>query len=216
VGDYAALVLKILIADDHALVRSGMQQLLTRLDDDVCCHESENAAGAVAIVRSEPALDLVLLDLDLPDCHGLELLGQLVRDFPLVPVIMVSATAEPNIIRTAIDMGAMGFIPKAAPPEVTLQAIRLVLAGEVYVPVAALRGARSAQAVQHLTPRQQSVLTLLVLGRTNKAIARELGLAEATVKVHVTTLLHLLDASNRTEAAQRARELGLLDRSQGG
>lgn len=208
-------MLKILIADDHALVRGGLQQLLTRLEDDVTCCEADSAAAALAVVRDEPALDLALLDLDLPDCQGLELLGQFVRDFPLLPTVVVSATTEPAVIRAAIDLGAMGFIPKSAPPDVTLQAIRLVLAGEIYVPAVALRAARVVQPPLGLTARQRDVLTLLVLGRTNKAIARELGLAEATVKVHVTTLLKLLDARNRTEAAQHARELGLLDRSDG-
>ncbi|MCB1748279.1 MAG: response regulator transcription factor [Gammaproteobacteria bacterium] len=206
-------MLKILIADDHALIRGGLQQLLGRLDGEVCCLEADSAEAALAVARAEPALDLVLLDLGLPDCADLDLLCRFVRDFPLLPVLIVSASAQPALMRTALDQGAMGFIPKSAAPEILLHAVRLVLAGEIYVPAQVLQAPRDdrSSAAAGLTARQLEVLAHLAAGATNKDIARELALAEATVKVHVTAILKHLEARNRTEAARRARELGLLD-----
>lgn len=203
----------VLVADDHALIRSGLAQLLQQLDEDVQVFEAATALEALEIAHRHPELDVLLLDLRLPDADGLSALRRCVSELPLLPVIVLSASELPSDAQHALDEGAMGYIPKSADPEVTLAAIRQVLAGDIYVPELLSRHAASSadDGVASLTPRQRAVLVRLAAGRPNKSIARELGMAEATVKVHVTAILKALGASNRTEAAQLAHRLGLVD-----
>ena len=166
--------------------------------------------------------DLALLDLGLPDCAGPDGLARLREARPDLPVVVVSATSDPDTILEALDLGAMGFIPKTSTRDVLLNAVRLVASGGIYVPVEALRargekagggapgtGAARSAAELGLTGRQRDVLVLLLKGLPNKLIARKLDLAENTVKVHVRAVLQALDVSTRTQALIAATRLGL-------
>lgn len=226
--------MKILVIDDHALIREGLRHVLRELDPDVQMTEAGSAEAARQIIRdlhpaeaneecdqSDSCLDLILLDLGLPDCPGLDLLDQLGTILPDVPVIVVSADEDATHIENAFRHGAVGFIPKSTLSGVLISAIRLVLAGGVYVPPNMARprpapvpepnfgGPGHAIDVEELTERQKTVLTLMMRGLSNKSIGRELNLAEATVKIHVSAILRALGVTSRTQAVVAASKLNL-------
>ena len=221
--------MKILIIDDHPLIREALHHVLTVLDRKLDLLGAQNFAEAVAVADVNPDLKLILLDLGLPDIDGFDALAQLRERYPEAPVVVLSASEQPATVTRAIDSGAMGFIPKTSSNQLLIDALRLVLAGGVYLPLEvlrqhpatpgqALRGAteasRSGSTVSPhdigLTARQASVLALMVQGKPNKLICRDLNLAEGTVKIHVTAILKALNVSNRTQAVIAVGKLGLM------
>jgi len=219
---------QILVVDDHPLIRQAMREVLRRLDAAVEMIEAETAAKALDLADRHPQLDLVLLDLALPDRDGLETLVALRERHPSLPVVVLSAHADEATVTRALDAGAMGFIPRTARSEALLDALECVLSGGVYLPTEVLAGrdARAGAAGPRssppgapgaafdlaslgLTGRQTDVLALIVQGKPNKVICRDLGLAEATVKVHVTAILRALGVENRTQAVIEAARRGL-------
>jgi DNA-binding NarL/FixJ family response regulator len=170
---------------------------------------------------------LILLDLNLPDRDGLDVLVELRRRYPLVSVVVLSGSEERERITKALDLGAVGFIPKSAQREVMMSAFNLIFAGGIYVPpeilarppprpaASAASGKPATAADLGLTDRQMDVLSLMMQGKSNKAICRMLDLAEPTVKNHVTAILRALKASNRTEAVIAAGMRGVAARHDG-
>jgi DNA-binding NarL/FixJ family response regulator len=207
--------MRILLADDHALFRIGLSHVLQQLGDDVCLIEAGNFEDALA--RVEPDLDLALLDLNMPGMDGTAGIARF-RDSAIgVPVVVISAIEDAEAIEHLLDAGAVGYIPKSSSTPVMISALRLVLAGGVYVPSQVLRrveagssGRGKPAARSLLTVRQLDVLKLLVQGKPNKVIARELSLSEGTVKIHLASLFRALNAANRTEAVMAAQREGLL------
>jgi DNA-binding NarL/FixJ family response regulator len=174
----------------------------------------------VDIAAQNPDIDLVLLDFNLPNVEGFAALVDLQERYPELPVVMVSGQDDPGLVREALERGALGFIPKTSSAAVILNALRLVLSGGTYVPREALGAPRAAPVPAAgnagdaagklgITPRQAEVLALILAGKPNKAICRELNLAEGTVKSHVAAVLKALNASNRVEAVIAASRLGL-------
>jgi len=215
--------MKILIADDHPLVRDALARTVRQLDGEVRVLLAASLDETQALARSDaPCLGIV--DLNMPGMRGLEGLKELRREHPTVPWIVASGQDDVGTIRAVLAAGVAGFIPKTESCDVVLHAIRLVRSGGVYVPAQMLArsfraaagtpgDARAGDEVDGtLTPRQIDVLTQLLRGQPNKLIARELGLTEGTVKIHVAAILRTLRARNRTEAVVRARELGLAAR----
>jgi DNA-binding NarL/FixJ family response regulator len=212
----------ILLVDDHPLLRGGMRFLLRSLDADLEMDEASDGDQALARVAAR-GYDLVLLDLKMPGLNGLDALAALHAAIPGTPLVVLSAEEDPDVVRAAIEGGAMGFIPKSSTPETLIQALRLVLAQGVYLPAAALdtvgRPAVPEQAsgvsgaggcmLPGLTPRQVEVLRCVIRGKSNKAIARELEVSEGTVKAHLSAVFLALGAHNRTEAVFAAAKLGL-------
>jgi DNA-binding NarL/FixJ family response regulator len=200
--------MKVLLVDDHLLVRDGISLVLEELDHDLTVFTASTCCEALALLEEHNSVDLVLLDIGLPDVNGIECLKTIrVRD-SLLPVVMLSALNKPEKIKEAIENGARGFIPKNANKEILLSAIRLVLAGGIYMPDSSLvTNSNAYSEINSLTPRQQEVLRLLAEGASNKVIGNTLGMAEATVRVHVTSILRVLKVQNRTEAAIKAREI---------
>jgi DNA-binding NarL/FixJ family response regulator len=202
--------MKILICDDHALFREGLELVLAKLDPDAQLESVASAEAALARIAADPDLDLLLLDIALPGLSGLHALDELRRDHPAVPVVILSASESAADARAALARGASGFIPKSSRGAVLVGALRLVLEGGVYVPPLLVDAPAPAQ--RHgLTARQLEVLRLSARGLTNAEIANVLGISGATVKNHLERVYDSLDASNRTEAAMRLRELGLED-----
>ncbi|MEK7945069.1 response regulator transcription factor [Pigmentiphaga sp. YJ18] len=218
--------MKILIADDHRLVIEAVKVKLAELGPDV----EFRMALKVEDLRHEATddLDLALIDLTMPGAEGYSHIAELRERLPALPIIVLSGVEDPDVMRAAIDLGALGFIPKAYSPDVMLSAVRLVLAGGVFVPQMMLSGmshqpagaplaaadaaggARSTSLDQLrglLTERQIDVLRLLSQGKPNKLIARDLGISEGTVKIHLAAIFRALDVRNRTEAVVAARGL---------
>jgi DNA-binding NarL/FixJ family response regulator len=212
--------MKVLIVDDHALIRDALGRVLVGLVPGVVVLEAGDATLALATIEREADLDLVLLDLSLPGAHGLSLLPTLRTKHPATAVVIISANAEAVSVKRALDQGALGFIPKSSSNEVLKHALQLVLAGGVYIPPQVFggepgastapvsRGLRSPAEVG-LTGRQAQILALLMRGEPNKVIGRELGLAESTVKNQVTAILKALEVTSRTQAVLAVERLGL-------
>jgi DNA-binding NarL/FixJ family response regulator len=212
--------MKILVVDDHVLIREALRGVLKELKDDATIVEAPDSRQAMQRIGESPDLELVLLDLNLPDRSGFDVLAELRERHPSISVIVLSASDERDNVARALDLGALGFIPKSASREVMLSAFKLIFAGGTYVPPEILARPRPAAtppsaasgvtaASFGLTERQMDVLALMMQGKSNKAICRVLDLAEPTVKNHVTSILKALKVSNRTEAVIAAGALGL-------
>jgi DNA-binding NarL/FixJ family response regulator len=217
--------LKILIVDDHPLIREALRQVLQALDRQLELLEAQSGDEALELTRLNQDTSLILLDLALPGVDGFEVLRRLRDGFPGIPVVVVSAHDNAETVMRVIDAGAMGYIPKTSTTPILLNALRLVLSGGVYLPPEVLRrhGAIAPAAPQPavgpaqlrdpreigLTERQAQVLALLVQGKPNKLICRDLNLAEGTVKIHVTAVLKALGVTNRTQAVIAVGKLGL-------
>ena len=215
--------LTVLVVDDHALIRQGLRPLLAQLaspgEDPVRVIEAGGYAEALERIAAHPDLDLVLLDLRMPEVSGFAALADIEERHPDVPVVVMTGEEDPALVREAFDHGALGFIPKSSAPPVILAALRLVLSGGTYVPPQIMATAFpprpptpvTAIAADRLgiTPRQSDVLALLLAGKSNKIISRELNLAEGTVKNHVAAVLKALDVDTRVQAVIAAARLGL-------
>lgn len=212
--------MKILVADDHALIREALQHLLRQIDSGVTILEAWDCDSTLDCVRQNVDLDLLLLDLKLPGIGGMSLLKVFRRDFPTMPIVVLSGMEDAATVREVLACGARGFIPKSSSNDVMLNALRLVFSGGRYVPaeILAENGSTRANIPQsaedlHLTDRQREVLILISQGKSNKLICRELGLAEPTVKIHVTAILRALKVSSRAEAIVAVNRLGLFSPS---
>lgn len=215
--------MKVLVVDDHPLIREALHQVLRALDQNINLLEAGSAPEALAAAGRNEAIDLILLDLALPGTDGFEVLRELRERHPSFPIVVLSASEQPEIVMRALDAGAMGFIPKTSSNELLLGALRLVLSGGVYLPAEVLRRTTAPALVSRpataatgvgyrdlgLTERQAQVLALVVQGKPNKIICRELDLAEGTVKIHVTAILKALGVANRTQAVIAVGKLGL-------
>lgn len=206
----------ILIADDHPLFREALRGVALRLLPGAQIREAENAEALYAMVDAEPDADLLLLDLNMPGTHGFSALVHLRAAHPQLPVAMVSAREEPEVMRRALDHGAMGFIPKSSDAATLANALQQVLDGERWVPDAALNATPIADderaiaaRVRELTPQQFRVLQMLGSGLLNKQIGYELGVTEATIKAHMSAILRKLGANNRTQAVLLAGKLAV-------
>lgn len=211
--------MKVLIADDHPLLRDALARALRLVQPDAEVIEAADADGtARALALHLPAL--ALIDLHMPGMERVEGVRRLCARFGALRIAVASGDDDPAVIRSCLAAGAVGFLPKSADAESLQQALRLLLDGQGYLPPQALADARGegrdgradgATAVDcaQLTPRQRDVLRCLMRGDPNKVIARELGLTEGTVKIHIAAILRALQVRNRTEAVVVARQLGL-------
>ncbi|RZA12202.1 MAG: response regulator transcription factor, partial [Lysobacteraceae bacterium] len=204
----------LLIADDHPLFREALRGVASRLLPSAQVHEAEDADALYAMVDAEPDADLLLLDLNMPGTQGFSALVHLRAVHPQLPVVMVSAREEPQVMRRALDHGAMGFIPKSSDAATLANALRQVLDGERWVPAGAQdapptgREEREVAArVRELTPQQFRVLQMVGSGLLNKQIGYQLGVSEATIKAHMSAILRKLGANNRTQAVLLAGKL---------
>lgn len=215
--------MKILVIDDHVLIRQAMQGVLKKLRRDAVVLDAPNYGEAMKIIANHPDISLILLDLTLPDRDGFLVLAELRERLPEVAIVVLSAVQDPANVVKALDLGALGYIPKSAQSDVILNALRLVISGGIYVPPEILareelsRSApwppasdqsRISPADIRLTDRQLDVLALMMQGKNNKTICRMLNLAEPTVKNHVTAILRALKVTNRTEAVIAVNNLG--------
>jgi DNA-binding NarL/FixJ family response regulator len=209
--------MKTLLADDHPLMREGMRQVLSQLEPPVEIIDAHDYPSLFAQTALHADLDLALVDLNMPGFVGMQGITQYRNRFPDIPLVVLSASESAHDIRSTLDAGALGYIPKAASPAVMLAALRQVLAGNLYVPACLGDNhadphpkARADFAVlQHsgLTARQLEVARLLAQGCANKAIAGMLAMSEGTVKVHIAAIFRAFGVTNRTEAVLAIQRL---------
>ena len=212
--------MKLLIVDDHPVVREGLAALLRQAGSETTVLLAGDSAQGLALAEAHADLDAILLDLAMPGSDGWAAIGEFGRRRPELPVIILSSSEDPRDVRKARAAGALGYIPKSAPPKTILAALQFVLAGNVYVPALLAHEtpetlAKSGEhgeigAVAGLTERQMDVLRLLCDGRSNKEIGRTLGLSDKTVKVHVTAIFKAFNVVNRMQAAAAAKLAGLI------
>lgn len=227
--------MKVLLADDHRLIIEGVKLKLAELDPAVETVVAMNLDELEqALATHADSLDLALLDIAMPGTQGFEHVARLRAEAPGLPVIVLSGSEDAELMRALMDLGVLGFIPKAYSPDVMLSAIRLVLAGGLYIPPLLLASAQAqgwqpgagspappgrdtaphaseAHSLdglrQLLTERQVDVMRLLSQGKPNKLIARDLGISEGTVKIHLAAIFRALNVRNRVEAVVASRKL---------
>jgi DNA-binding NarL/FixJ family response regulator len=217
--------MKILVVDDHVLIREALRGVLKALRSDAVILEGSDSRQAMQLIGEHADIGLILLDLTLPDADGFSMLAELRERYPATSVVVLSAQQDRGSVVKALDLGALGFIPKSAPREVMLAALELVFAGGIYIPPEILSrqepgpsqsapqppATDSSQGPPRdlgLTERQLEVLALIMRGKSNKAICRVLDVAEPTVKNHVTAIFRALKVTNRTEAVIAVIESG--------
>jgi DNA-binding NarL/FixJ family response regulator len=200
--------MKILLVDDHALIRDALRGIVKELAPDAAVLEAADSRQAMHLVKANPDLHLILLDLNLPDRDGFSVLADLRSHYATISCVVLSASQDRGSIVKAMDLGVLGFIPKSSPREVMVNALRLIFSGGIYIPPEALHRSEAAKppavpvspADLGLTARQVEVLALMMQGKSNKAISRILDVAEPTVKHHVSAILKALKVMSRTEA----------------
>ncbi|MGF6495295.1 DNA-binding NarL/FixJ family response regulator [Luteibacter sp. 621] len=205
--------LTLLIADDHPMFRGALLHALSALLVDGRALEAGSHSAMEAVLARGESVDLVLLDLTMPGAMGFSSLLWLRGEHPDIPVLVVSSNDHPRNVRRAQQFGAAGFVSKSAPSEILREAVETVMAGgTAFIGARAERSdddAKLAARLASLTPQQFRVLMLLAEGLLNKQIASELGLAENTVKIHVTAVLSKLECRSRTQAAVLVKSLDL-------
>lgn len=231
--------MKLLIADDHTLFRDALVQYIQRAEPDSEIKVTKDFNEALEVLKEGEVFDLIILDLRMPGMNGMQGFQIIRDDFSDIKVALMSGVAEPDDVRAAMDLGASGYFPKTLSGKALIQAIQFVLSGEKFVPMDDsstevmpsyysdvkrtnfnYRGASEEQSEFrseisfNLTPREKEVLSHLARGESNKEIANALGLQVVTVKLHVRGVCRKLDANNRTQAALKATQLGLVAGSQ--
>ncbi len=234
--------MKVLLIDDHPLILSALQSVIQGLGDDVTVVGAGSARAARETLQADAEFDLVLLDLHLGDADGFDVLAEFRAKYPALPVVVVSASDRTSDVIRSIDLGAMGFVPKRSSHEALFEALHMVMSGGIYVPPMTMGTDRPPEkpegdtvpsvlrvvrehadgggyqtqvplASLGLTPRQTDVLALLLQGKPNKLIARDLNLSVETIKDHVAAVLRTLNVSSRTQAvlavAQMSQQGGL-------
>lgn len=218
--------MRILFADDHTLVREGIRPFLNELDGDVEVVEAENLPGAEAKAKEAGPLDLILLDLKMPGMDGFNGISSFAKSYPDVPIVILSGHYNRQDVIAALDYGVSGYIPKNIGGMAMVNALRLVLAGEKYLPSDAFSSAPTQEDESILNPtskpknqevdpkfatltqREAEILSHLVDGQTNKEIARDLDLQEITVKIHVRNVYRKIGAQNRAQAVKITLQSG--------
>ncbi len=221
--------MKILLVDDHVLFREGVALLLRPLVPDADVTEAGTCEEALRLVSESGGVDLVLMDLNLPGMPGMEGIALLRERYPSIPVVALSSNDDMQTVLGALDAGAMGFIPKSSSSGVLNGALKLIMAGGIYLPPSVFLAERQlpdstthvvqagvdrskpsvAPSALGLTPRQADVLYLILQGKSAKIICRELGLSSSTVKIHTSAVLRALNVTTRTQAVIAAGKMGV-------
>ena len=207
--------MKILIADDHALFRDGLKLTLEQLDDKAQIIQADGYTHALQILKDKSHPDLVIVDLEMPDKDWNEGIDDLMQEAPNAHFVVMSASEDAKVIRQVMEKGISGYITKRSEPKIISAALKLILEGGTYLPPILLDGMVNSKNVSenkngNLTARQFEVLEYISKGLSNKQIAYEMGVSEATVKLHINAMLKALNATNRTQALVNAQKLGLI------
>jgi DNA-binding NarL/FixJ family response regulator len=212
----------ILVVDDHPLMRAALGETILHLDNHCKVYFANSKAHALEMIEDPNRIDLILLDLRLPDCVGLDALLSLRESAPHIPLVVLSGETARETILECIEYGAVGYVPKTMESGGVTHALKMVLSGHIFVPLDLISTGSVSDLTRKpkrprggdprelgLTSRQVEVLKLILQGLPNKIICKRLALAEGTVKVHVAGVLRTLGVHNRTQAVVAANELGL-------
>lgn len=206
-------ILKFLLVDDHALFREGMKYMLSEMEEDALILEANTSRKAIEIAKNRPDINLILMDLNMPDMDGISAMKEILLTTPTVLIVILTASERLSDMRTSLQGGAMGYLAKSVSPDIMSSALRLVLSGGLYIPPALITQTGLSNTTVNtgatLTPRQTEVVRLIADGQSNKQIAHFLSLSEATVKVHISAIFKTLNVNNRTQAANAAKKLNL-------
>ncbi len=209
--------MRILLADDHPLFREGVKPVLEKLDPDVIILEAVDYPSTFEAMHHAGEVDLVLMDLYMPGMSGIEGVTRFRATFPEVPLVVLSASEQPEDIQRLLGAGALGYITKSSPSDTILGALNVVLAGGIYIPPALLGEEEDEESALHaiaarypaLSYRQIQVLKELAKGQSNRQIGQALDVTEGTVKLHMAAIFRILKVNNRTEAVLVAQKMGL-------
>ncbi len=208
--------MKILIADDHALFRDGLAMRLEQINPDIILHQAPTFSQAIKILDKEHNIDMVIVDLDMPDMRWEDGIEEIKKKAPNSSIVVISASEDIRNIRKILATGIKGYIPKRSEPKIMHNALKLILDGGTYIPPALIENSAEHGANGYkgngktLTNRQSQVLDLIAQGKSNKQIAYEMGVSEATVKLHINALLRSLKVNNRTQAVVTAQKMGII------
>jgi two-component system, NarL family, nitrate/nitrite response regulator NarL len=203
------LPMKLLIVDDHSILREGLAEILRQSETGTEVLQARSIADGIAAAALNPDLDAILLDISFPDGSGLSAIGRF-HAAGDTPIVILSSSEDPLIVRQALALGARGYVAKSASAQSLVAALRLVIAGEIYVPPFLSSIAEGAMTRGNLTQRQMEVLEGICGGLSNREIGFKLDMSEKTVKVHVTAIFRALNVVNRTQAVNAARATRLI------
>jgi DNA-binding NarL/FixJ family response regulator len=208
--------MKILIADDHALFRDGLAMRLEEINHDIVLLQAPTFSQAAKILDKENDINMIIVDLDMPDMRWEDGVEELKKKAPRASMVVISASEDIRNIRKILATGIKGYIPKRSDPKIMHNALKLILEGGTYIPPALIENSNESTSNNYrhngktLPNRQSQVLDLIAQGKSNKQIAYEMGVSEATVKLHINALLRSLKVNNRTQAVVTAQKLGLI------
>lgn len=206
--------MRVLIADDHALFRDALGRLVEELDFSASVVQVSSYAQALKVLKNEPSFDMVIFDLEMQDLVSWERgIDEIKNAAGGARLVVVSAIENPRNIRNVLERGANGYISKRSESKILLNALKLILDGGTYIPPVLLlqhNTVSEKSSAKNLTNRQSQVLGLVAQGMSNKQIAYEMGVSEATVKLHINALLRSVGANNRTQAVITAQKMGII------
>lgn len=210
--------MKVLIADDHALFRDGLSLQLEKINPEFIILQASSFSQALKFAENDANIGMIIMDLDMPDMNWQEGLRELKSKVPTAKFVVISASEDVGNIRKSLELGVSGYISKRSEPAILNKALQLILEGGTYLPPSVLQPAgeslmqdcQPVNAGKSLTNRQNQVLGLVAQGLSNKQIAYQMGVSEATVKLHINALLRSVGATNRTQAVIMAQKMGII------
>lgn len=207
--------MKVLITDEQSLFRDGLSLRLKQINQDINIFQSSDLIEMQKLLSKEPDIDILILDIDIP--NATDIINKLKTISPQTKIVAISTSEDTRNIRKILSNGVKGYIPKKSDSNILSGALKLILDGGTYIPLAMLennteynKNIPQPQLKKNLTNRQSQVLDLIAQGKSNKQIAYEMGVSEATVKLHINALLRSLKVNNRTQAVITAQKLGLI------
>lgn len=209
--------MKVLITDEQSLFRDGLSLRLKQINQDINILQSANLVEMQKLLSKEPDIDILILDIDLAELNATEVINKIKTISPQTKIVAISASEDTRNIRKILSNGVKGYIPKKSDSNILSGALKLILDGGTYIPLAMLennidysKNIQQHSLKKNLTNRQSQVLDLIAQGKSNKQIAYDMGVSEATVKLHINALLRSLKVNNRTQAVITAQKLGLI------
>ncbi|MBP3688309.1 MAG: response regulator transcription factor [Alphaproteobacteria bacterium] len=209
--------MKVLITDEQSLFRDGLSLRLKQINQDISIIQSSNLAEMQKILSKDSDIDILIMDIDLAELNAAEIINKIKNTAPNTKIVAISSSEDTRNIKKILSLGVKGYIPKRSDSNILSGALKLILDGGTYIPPAMLDNGIDYSAYssasplkKNLTNRQSQVLDLIAQGKSNKQIAYDMGVSEATVKLHINALLRSLKVNNRTQAVITAQKMGLI------